>query len=117
MAGQRDIRRNQRKPVSTRAEVTWQDRLGNDKFANARCFDISESGLRLEMPEALPVQSQISLRSIDLRLHGRASVKHCTKHGTKFILGVEFVGGLRWKPTSAEMEERLREAHALASSS
>jgi PilZ domain-containing protein len=117
MAGQHDIRRNKRKSVSTRAEVTWQDRLGNDKFVNARCFDISESGLRLEMPEALPVQSQISLRSIDLRLHGRAAVKHCTKHGTKFILGVEFVGGLRWKPTSAEMEERLREAHALASSS
>ena len=117
MASDRDIRRYRRKPISTRAQLMWQDRLGNDKFVNARCFDISESGLRLEVPEPLAVHAQITLRSTDLRLHGRASVKHCSKQGTKYILGVEFVGGLRWKPTSAEMEERLREAHALASSS
>lgn len=116
MASDRDIRRYRRKTISTRAQVTWQDHLGNDKFANARCFDISESGLRLEVPEALPVHAQITLRSSDLRLHGRASVKHCSKQGTKYILGVEFVGGLRWKPTSSEMEDRLREAHVLANS-
>ena len=93
--------------------LVWQDRFGHDKFAKARSFDISESGLRIEMPEPLQERSYVTIKAEKLGLHGQASVRHCSKHGTKYIVGLEFAAGLRWKPPTPEIEEALQKADAL----
>jgi hypothetical protein len=94
--------------------VLWDDTTGHEKFAHARSFDISETGLSVELPEAVPVRSFVTLRSDRFGIQGRAQVRHCSRKGMKYLVGLEFSAGLRWKPPSREVEEFLREAEALA---
>lgn len=75
----------------------WCDASGNDKFAKAVALDVSEVGVRLKVPEALPLRSCVTLRSENLNLQGQASVRHCSTLGTGFAIGLEFGRGVRWK--------------------
>jgi hypothetical protein len=65
---------------------------------NGSTTDISESGIRLEVREPIDKQTYVTLQCPTLGLHGTASVRTCTRKGTKFVVGLEFSGGLRWKP-------------------
>lgn len=75
--------------------VTWCDEEGHDKFANARALDVSDIGLRLQIPVRIREKSYISLRCEALGIHGRASVRYCSRAGNKYIIGVEFAAGLK----------------------
>jgi hypothetical protein len=116
MSKRTDIRRHKRNSFSAIARVGWQDRLGREKFLNARVFDISESGLSLQLPEAVDARCTLTLRSEKLGLHALGSVRHCARAGGRYLVGVEFTGGFRWKAPNAEVEAALREADALAPS-
>jgi hypothetical protein len=100
MPGKGDIRRHERVLLAAPVQVSWQDRLGNQKFANAEILDVSEAGMRIKVPESLMAQTLVTLRSDRLALHGRASTKSCVRHGAKYLVGLEFIGGLNWKPRS-----------------
>jgi hypothetical protein len=72
--------------------------MGEQKFAYAQILDVSESGMRVELREALARQSYVSLRADQIGLQGSASIRSCVKKGGKFFVGLEFSGGLKWKP-------------------
>jgi len=94
-----DLRRNDRRPCDHTVTVMWRDPGGQDKFVQAKAQDISEMGLRMQMPEALPRQTYLNLSASKLGLVGHASVRHCTRiRGAKYSVGVEFTAGLRWSP-------------------
>ena len=80
----------------------WCDAHGNDKFANAPALDVSETGLRLKVPEAVPVQACVTLRSERLKLHGQASVRNCMRLGATYAIGLELGRGVRWTPEAAK---------------
>jgi hypothetical protein len=113
MSKDRDIRRHKRSKHIATVRLSWQDRFGNEKFTEARSFDISESGLRIEVPEPVPLKSYVTLHAERLGIRGRASVRYCARVGIKYVLGLEFATGLKWKPPSQEVEDKLREADAL----
>ena len=99
METRHDLRRQDRRACDQSVTVIWRDPRGDDKFVTAKALDVSESGLRLQMPEALPQQTYLTLRASKLGLCGPASVRHCTRmSGSKFAVGVEFTAGLRWIP-------------------
>ncbi len=85
-----------------------------DKFAVSRSFDISESGLRFECIEALPLRSDVTLRSDKLGLQTRASVRFSERKGLKYAIGVEFTGGYRWSPPNEDVRRELEAAEMLA---
>jgi hypothetical protein len=94
-----DSRREARLPCDARVTVLWRGQRGEDKFSHAKAIDISRTGLRLEMPEALSQQTYLTLDSSKLGLRGSASVRHCMRvRGCKFEAGVEFTAGLSWVP-------------------
>lgn len=98
-SGHRDLRRKARLPCDHTITVLWRDPGGQEKFVRAKALDISELGLRFEMPEALPRQMYLTLGAPKLGLMGNASVRHCSRtRGSKFAVGVEFTAGLRWTP-------------------
>jgi hypothetical protein len=97
-----EIRRHERVPQSAPVQVSWQDRFGNEKFANAEILDVSEAGMRVKVSESLMAQTFVSLRSDSLALHGRAFAKSSVRQGAKYLVGLEFVGGLNWKPRSGK---------------
>jgi hypothetical protein len=97
MESRHDLRRQDRRACDQNVTVIWRDPRGEDKFVNAKALDICSTGLRLQMPEALPPQAYLTLRASKLGLLGSASVRHCTRiSGSKFAIGVEFTAGLRW---------------------
>lgn len=100
MAARHDLRRHNRQDCSPKVKIMWCDASGNDKFANALALDVSETGVRLKVPEALAVQSCVTLRSENLKLHGQASVRHCSRLGTTYAIGLEFSRGVRWSPAA-----------------
>jgi hypothetical protein len=100
MAVRHDLRRHVREDCTPKVKIMWCDTSGHDKFANATALDISEMGMRLKVPEALPVQSCITMRSEALKLHGQASVRYCSRFGTTYAIGLEFGRGVRWSPAA-----------------
>ena|SRR5579859_5552654 len=95
---QRDLRRHQRSAKSAPIQIIWRDRQGEDKFVSGRIIDISESGIRAEVGHPLEKQTYVTLHSPSLGLQGAASVRTCSRKGMKYLVGLEFSGGLKWKP-------------------
>lgn len=94
-----DLRRVDRTPCNQRVTVVWRDASGQEKYVQAKGVDISELGLRLEVPEPLPCQTYLTLGAEKLGLKGNASVRHCMRvRGSRYAVGVEFSAGMRWKP-------------------
>ena len=101
MPVQHDLRRHIRLDCgSPSVKIMWCDASGHDKFANARALDVSETGARLKVPEAIVVQSCVTIRSENLKLHGQASVRYCSRLGTNYAVGLEFSRGVRWSPAA-----------------
>lgn len=97
-----NIRRHMRFEGDMTSQVVWQDRFGRDKWAKATLLDISASGARFHMPEPLELRSVVGLICPSARLHGQATVRFCKREGNKYVVGVEFVCGFRWKPPADE---------------
>jgi hypothetical protein len=93
-----ELRRHQRAEVSSPARIVWQDRGGADHFMNGKALNVSPSGMRVEVTDPVEKQTYVTVQCDALHLHGRASVRSCTRKGMKYILGLEFSAGLKWKP-------------------
>jgi hypothetical protein len=93
-----ELRRKARSAVNAPVEIGWTDRQGNEQLVRATVVNISEDGIRVLLPEKLTPHTYVILRAGRLGLHGRASVRNCLKQGTKYVAGLEFSGGLKWKP-------------------
>jgi hypothetical protein len=99
MGTRNDLRRQDRHPCEHKITVTWRDAVGENKFAVGRAIDISKSGIRLQMPEAPPLHTYVTLRATKLGLLGNASVRHCVRTAaSKYAVGAEFTAGLQWSP-------------------
>ena len=98
--GRHDLRRQIRQYCGQPVGIMWRDTTGDDKFMNAPVRDISESGVGLQIPEPVAVRSFVTLCAEKLGIHGRASVRHCTRQGLNYFIGVEFTGGFKWHPSA-----------------
>ncbi len=103
MGTRHDLRRQERQPCEHQVTLMWRDTRGDNKFATVRAVDISKCGIRLQMPEALPLHAYVTLRATKLGLLGNASVRYCRRTAaSKFAVGAEFTAGLQWREASAE---------------
>jgi PilZ domain len=84
----KDNRQHQRVQYLGPARISWEDEQGLTRFAHAKCIDISAEGLRIEVPEPIPVRARLSLRADRINLSGSATVRNITWRGCKYILGV-----------------------------
>jgi hypothetical protein len=104
MAEKGNFRRHNRTQAQSIVELVWKDPLGNEKYTKARTLDISEAGMRVEVPERIPERSYVTIRADQLSLHGRGSVKTCRGKGIKYVVGLEFSAGMKWKPKPSKNE-------------
>src|SRR5437588_3642727 len=93
----KDLRRSRRYAVEgATVRVSWLDLNGTLKvIQSARVLNISEEGMAFELPEAAQLVSRVKLQSDKHKLLGEGAVRHCRRVGAKYIVGVEFVDGLR----------------------
>lgn len=74
----------------------------------AKCIDVSESGMRIESPVPIPAGTRIQLNAERISLSGAAIIRHATRYGAKYMLGVELAQIAGGKTAAA-----LREPWAL----
>jgi hypothetical protein len=86
-------------------QVTYLDVTGTMKMARTRALNISEGGMAIELPEAAMPLSLVRFQSDRFKLRGQGAVRHCRRVGTRYIAGLEFSEGLRWRPPQAEFSE------------
>jgi PilZ domain-containing protein len=97
----KDLRRQRRIPFAGLIRLSWDER-GDTHYCQAKCIDISENGLRVEAPVAIPAQTRISLRAEGLKLSGTAVLKNIVRRGgSKHILGLQLGQALQEKALAA----------------
>src|SRR5256885_1590856 len=90
-----ELRRHSRIPLRSPVRIIWQDRNGNAKFALARTLDISEAGIRVELPESVDAQKSVGIQSDRLGLSCSGLVRNCVRCGARYLVGIEFSGTVR----------------------
>lgn len=111
MTGRGESRRHRRQPIDCALSMSWRDNGGNTRFLRARCVDISESGARAESGEAIETNTEVFVRVDDYGLVGCARVRHCGRHGAKYVLGLEMTDGQG--PAIAAEEDELVDFYEL----
>ena len=91
----KDVRRYDRVPYVGPIRVSWEDVNGQPNYAPAKCQDVSESGLCIEVPVPVSVGIYISVRADQVKVGGSARVKRSARKGSKYILGLELSQLLR----------------------
>jgi hypothetical protein len=99
-----NLRRTGREKKTIPVRVTWHDEKGMPKFARAKILDISDTGARLELPEAVPLRSTVGLEAQSLGLRCSGSVRHCVRTANKYIAGIAFIGTVTWKRVTEPVE-------------
>jgi hypothetical protein len=105
-----DLRRSRRFSVEGETlRVSWLGSNGTLKMVpQARVLNISEEGIAVEIPEPAQLVSRVKLQSDKHRLLGEGTVRHCRRIGSKYVIGIEFVDGLRWRPPDEPITEPVQ---------
>ena len=95
----KDLRRCRRYAVEgATLRISWLSVSGELKVVHhARVLNISEEGIAFELPEPAQLVTRVKLHSDKHRLLGEGTVRHCRRVGSKYVVGVEFSDGLRWR--------------------
>ena len=91
----RDLRRHLRHQPPGTVRLTWHDASGCLKYARGRCLDISASGIRIEIPEPIPLRSYVTVSADKIGFTANASVRHVARVAGKYMIGMEFSCPLR----------------------
>jgi hypothetical protein len=94
----REARRQPRFHLEVMVQLYWANSRGGLEMRTGQCIEASASGMRIRLERPIPLQAVVNVQSPELRLAGSAVVRHCRKRGEVFEVGVEFVGGLEWRP-------------------
>lgn len=75
--------------------LCWSDDRGREHYGRGRCLDLSEHGCAAELMEPIPLRTNISMRLPELEISSFASVRHVTRKGSKYHVGLEFPQPIR----------------------
>lgn len=92
------LRRHERKVERAAVQILWKDGNGIEQVLNGHTVDVSETGMRVLAPTRIDERIYVNFRAEALKLHGSASIRRCAREGSKYLIGMEFAGGLRWGP-------------------
>ena len=95
-------RRHRRDPLEARLRLVWYGETGEIHYVWATCIDISRHGMQVELDNHSvtdPNVRKVSFRFSDPEgFAGSALVRHVRERSPKYVLGLEFLGGLEWNP-------------------
>ncbi len=105
-----DLRRSRRYSAEGETlKIAWLGLNGTLKVTpHARVLNISEGGIAVEIPEPAQLVSRVKLQSDKHKLLGEGTVRHCRRTTSKYIIGIEFVDGLRWRPPDGPITEPVK---------
>ena len=71
-------------------EISWKDSQGNHHTITAQAIDVSNSGIRVEATEPIETETEVYVRAERYGLTGSTTIRHCSRRGSKYVLGLEF---------------------------
>jgi len=83
----------ERVPMRCSVSIFRRNDTGRIKGISARVLDISSSGALIRAWQPIRIDSYIRIRGNEL-LTGMAQVRHCTRKGLGFRIGLEFTTAL-----------------------
>ena len=103
----KDLRRSRRYAVDgDTLRVSWLGVNGDLKVVQqARVLNVSEEGMAFELPEPAQLVTRVKLHSEKHKLLGEGTVRHCQRVGPKYVVGIEFSDGLRWRAPDDSVPE------------
>ena len=78
-------------------QILWEDDAGREKMTMAHLLNVSMSGLQMQLPERIPVQTAVSCSAPKMGVSGRGVVRYCNPSKGKFLIGLEFTNGSGWR--------------------
>jgi hypothetical protein len=78
-------------------QILWEDGAGREKMTMAHLLNVSMSGLQMQLPERIPVQTAVSCSAPKMGVSGRGVVRYCNPSKGKFLIGLEFTNGSGWR--------------------
>jgi hypothetical protein len=85
-----DSRFHGRFKIQCRVTLSWEDAEGHTCSMRVRGLDMSRLGARVESSEPMAPGTFVFLQAPELKLMGGAVVKHCSRRGFNYRIGVEF---------------------------
>jgi hypothetical protein len=90
MTDKREQRRERRYPLDCQATLRWEDSRSQTRCLQAKALDVSDSGVRLEAFEPIEVGTYLNAWIEQYNISGGAVVRHCSRPGHCYVLGLEF---------------------------
>ncbi len=87
----RDLRALARRPVDCAIDLTWRTGEGEKRFESCRAIDVSDGGVAVECPEAIPLLAHVIVCASAFQVAALAQLKHCTWKRSTYLLGLQFV--------------------------
>lgn len=84
--------------------VEWVAPSGERFQERVRCVDVSEGGVRLELPRRIEPGSVVSLRADKYHLNATARAKSAVSRGMRYHIGFEFNSGWKWRELARALE-------------
>ena len=84
----RDRRQHERLPYCGPVRISLENEQGVVRYAHAKCLDVSEHGLRIELAEPLLVRTVLLLRADRINFSGSATVRSVALRGCKYTVGL-----------------------------
>jgi curved DNA-binding protein len=85
-----DKRRKQRQLFDCALEATWKDGGAISRTLAVHAIDLSDSGIRVESSERIELHTEVFIRAERYGLTGTTAVRHSSRRGSKYVLGLEF---------------------------
>jgi DnaJ domain len=86
-----DLRSGERRETDSAVELTWKTVTGEKRYESCRAINVSESGVAIECPEALPLLAHVIMRVQAFEIAALAQVRYCTWRQTSYHLGLQYV--------------------------
>lgn len=86
-------RRHRRIPYVAPVRISWEQE-GSPAFAIARCIDLSEEGMRIEVAKAIRPGTRLQIAAEHFKFTGSASVRRSDRLGSKYMLGLQLTQAL-----------------------
>lgn len=95
-------RRHDRHPLTGPVDVSWTPADGGagPVFLRGKMCDLSDSGIRIDLPQPLPPRTVFQFRLARIALNGSGVVRHCSPKGLRYVVGAEFTAGILAAPGS-----------------
>jgi curved DNA-binding protein len=97
-----NLRLRPRRSAECTVELTWKSEAGEKLFNTCRAINVSDSGVGIECPEAIPSGSNVVLWAVDFQVAALASVRHCTWRRSIYVIGLHFLAKTSLASTASE---------------